>query len=81
MPVITIKYSNSKTLNMLKDISKYFDYEISTHVKKIRRKRDLDTNDYIVPADNTIDISDLFKIFLGKKINAKELRAKAWQRK
>jgi len=81
MPTLTIKYNNPITLTALKDFSKYFDYEIFTTVKKTRKKTSAKLNDYIVPADNTIDISDIFTIFSGKKISAADLRTKAWKRK
>lgn len=34
----------------------------------------------IIPADGSIEISSLSKIFSGKKIDPKQLRKTAWQR-
>lgn len=79
MPEVIIKYKSPKTLEALKDLSKYFDYIISSSsVKKIKKTS---KGSAIIPGDPSIDITGLNEIFTGKNIDAKELRKKAWQRK
>ena len=79
MPEITIKYKNSKTLQVLKDIAKYFDFVISAPKNKYENTTVNGVT--IVPANNSIEILGLKKVFTGKKISSKELRNEAWQRK
>jgi len=38
-------------------------------------------DDILIPRDETIHPSDLFKLFSGKNIDAAKLRKEAWQRK
>jgi hypothetical protein len=80
MPEVIIKYESDKTLKMLKDLAKYFDFVLS--VPKPMKKTDSSIHGVsFSPADAAIDISELSKIFTGKSIDAKTLRNKAWQRK
>ena len=92
MPEVIITYKNAKTLEALKDFSKYFDYSISAPKKKAVPKKsiasDEKNNDYfmvygvtIMKRDKSINTDGLEKVFTGKHIDAKELRRKAWQRK
>jgi len=79
MPEIIIKYNDPKTLQILKDLSGYFNYSISR--TEPASKQDLMINGVsIIPADNAIDISILEKIFSGKNLDAIILRQKAWKR-
>lgn len=80
MPEIVIKYTNNKTLDLLKDLSKYFDFVLSS--PKTQNKKETSVNGVtFIPADQTIDTTDLTNIFSGRQIDAKSLREKAWQRK
>lgn len=80
MPEIIIKYKNSKTLEALNDLAKYFDFVIS--FPKSKRKKEILINGVsVIPADDSIDISDMTEVFTGKNINAESLRTEAWQRR
>ncbi len=78
MPEVIIKYKSSRTLQALKDFAKYFDFIITTPKKDFSDNLNGVT---IIPADQSINTSDLKKIFTGKNIDAKELRSHAWQKK
>lgn len=79
MPEIIIRYKSSKTLAALQDLAKYFDFVISSSV---RDKKQITLNGVpLVPADGSIDTSDLGDIFTNKNIDPKQLRDEAWQRK
>ena len=80
IPEVVIKYKNVKTLELLKDLSKYFDFILST--PKSGNKKEISINGVtMISADPNIDISDLSAIFSGKNIDAESLRIKAWHRK
>lgn len=84
MKEVTIQYDNPKTLQILKDIAKYFDFSISTtkHNEKMVKSKKLGYVNGVAytPGDTSIDISELSELFTGKNINARELRTIAWQR-
>ena len=73
---------SKRTLAALKDLSKYFDYVISSPDFDENNKKQITLNGVtIIPADSSVDTSDLNSIFTGKNINPKQLRSEAWQRK
>lgn len=80
MPEIILKYKNKKTLEVLKDLAKYFDYVISTPGSKEKKKQKSWNGITIIPADNSVNASDLADVFTGKNINPEKLRNEAWQR-
>ena len=84
MPEVTITYENPKTLKILKDISKYFDFSVSqpkTRKKDAQPKNTFTVNGVtIIRGDASIDISEMSDVFTGKNIDAKELRRKAGMR-
>ena len=80
MPEITIKYSDSKTLKVLKALSGYLNFTFSAAPKKNDKKELLINGVPAISGDNSIDISEMEKIFTGRNIDAKKLREKAWQR-
>jgi hypothetical protein len=80
MPELTIKYKNKKTFEALKHFSKYFDFSVVTKSKSNRSKSKKIGGVTIIPADSSIDTSELELIFSNKKIDAKQLRQSAWQR-
>ena len=76
-----IKYRNPKTLEMLKDVAKHFDFSI-LEMPKSKKKKDFKINGVSIIAGNSdIDTSELHQVFTGKNIDAKKLRTNAWQRK
>ena len=80
MPEIVIKYKNVKTLELLKDLSKYFDFLLSSPKSQSQKEKSVNGVTFI-SADPKIDTSDLTDIFSGRQIDAKNLRERAWQRK
>jgi len=79
MPEIVIKYKNRKTLQALMDLAKYFDFIISSS-PKIEKDKTIINGVTIIPADNSVDVTSLSKVFSGKNIETKKLRD-TWQRK
>ena len=80
MPELIIKYKNKKTLEVLLDISKYFDFSVilpNTKSKKSNQVKGVS----IISGDSSIDISDMEEIFSEKNLDAIELRKTAWLRK
>lgn len=81
MPEITIKYKNPKTLEVLKDISKYFDFIVSVSKTSKKVKNEEINGVEIIPYNNNIDAQALEAVFSNKNIDSKSLRISAWQRK
>lgn len=82
MPEIIVKYKSKRTLAALRDFAKYFDYVISSPDPESKKEKQSNLNGVtIIPADNSVDTSDLSNIFTGKNINPQQLRSEAWQRK
>lgn len=82
MKEVTIKYKDSKVLQLLKSLAKYLDFSIA-----FPKKGKIEKNEYeyingipVIPGNNTIDIGELSKIFTGKNIEARKLRTEGWQR-
>lgn len=78
MPELVIKYRNKQTPEVLMDFAKYFGFSVLMPKKTV--KNNSINGVTIVPADNSIDTSDLEAIFSNKNIDAKQLRKNAWQR-
>ncbi|RLD50741.1 MAG: hypothetical protein DRJ05_19240 [Bacteroidetes bacterium] len=79
MPELIIKYKDSKTLEILNDLAKYFDYVIS--FPKPEKRKEIKINGVtLIEADDSIDITGLSNLFTGKNMNAESLRNEAWQR-
>ncbi|MBP9153014.1 MAG: hypothetical protein KBF73_12075 [Flavobacteriales bacterium] len=76
MQEVVVKYKNKKALNALLDLSKYFDFSIVLPSKK----KEADHGVTVIPADDSVDISELNAVFSDRKLDASELRKKAWQR-
>jgi len=82
MPEVVVKYKNKRALEALRDFAKYFDFEISSPDLSEKKEKQFNLNGVtIVPADNSIDTTELAEIFTGKNIDPIELRKEAWQRK
>ncbi len=74
MPELVIKYKNKKTLEALKDFAKYFEFSLVTP-QVISKEKSIKSNGVkIVPADKTINTSELETIFSNKNLDAKQLR-------
>lgn len=80
MREVTIKFKSSKTLELLKSLASYLDFVVSSPSSPSPKKPSDKNKVAIIPADNSIDDSELSKIFSGKNINAAALRKTAWQR-
>jgi len=82
MPDIIVRYKNKRTLEALQDFAKYFDYEISLPDSPKKKEKQISLNGVtLIPADSSVDTTELVEIFTGKNINSSELRNEAWQRK
>jgi hypothetical protein len=79
-----IRYKNPRTLKILKDIAEYFDFSISVaESSEPGRSKKLEQINGVAytPGDNSVNITELSKIFTGKNLDAKQLRSREWQRK
>jgi len=81
MPEVTIKYKDSKTLEVLKSLSKYFDFIISSPKAKIKKKETTIVNGVTMIRESNAGINnaEMTEIFTRNEFDAKELRSK-WQR-
>ncbi len=79
MPEITIKYEKPETLKILKAFAKYLDFRILSPNRK-KRIEIPKKGATIIPADLSVDDSEMEAIFSGRNLDASELRKKAWQR-
>lgn len=79
MPELIIKYSSRKTLQVLIDLAKYFDFEI-TKPATTAKKKSLINGVTLLAGDETVDIGQMAEIFTGKAIDASNLRKLSWQR-
>lgn len=75
MPEVVIKYKNSRTLQVLQDIAKYFDFVVSDLAKQDATKK---TNSLPVTYSKNPDVKALSGIWKNKEITLEELRKKAW---
>jgi hypothetical protein len=69
MPEIIIQYKNSKTLQLLNDLSKYFDFTIRRYDQN-QEPEQIINGVTLIPPDESIDISNLTKIFSSRNIDA-----------
>ncbi len=79
MPELVIKYKSKRALDALIDFSKYFDFSVVLPAK-LKKGQNKINGVTIIPADGTIDTSELETIFSNKNIDARKLRQDAWQR-
>ena len=82
MKKVIIKYKDSKTLEILKSLARYFDFTISFPKKTKADKKEYDfiNGVSLIPGDSSIDLKDLNTIFTGKNLDARKLRTEGWQR-
>ena len=78
MPEIVIKYKSAKTLEVLMNIAKYFDFTIKK--KEIAKKSSSVKKEDELPIDfaKNPDTSALSGVWKHKDISLNELRQKAW---
>jgi len=81
MPEVIVKYKDQKTLKMLKDIAKYFNFSVidPDHNKEVKRQDIKGVT--VIPGNKAIETSDLESVFTNKSWDAKQLRREAWKRK
>jgi uncharacterized protein YlxP (DUF503 family) len=79
MPEVIIKYKDSKTLKALKALSEYFNFTVATSSKN-SKKNFFINGVSVIAGDSSVDMSEMDKIFSGNKVDAKQLRERAWQR-
>ncbi|HET7179494.1 MAG TPA: hypothetical protein VFI14_07215 [Chryseosolibacter sp.] len=82
MKEIIVKYTDSKTLALLKTLARFFNFSVSSPTKE---KGNGKTYEYIngvpiIPGDGSISVTELTEIFTGKNLNARKLRIQEWQR-
>lgn len=80
MPELVIKYKSNKTLEALLNIAKYFDFSIEKTEKVKKNKINNSNGVMIIPADSSVNISELETIFSNKNIDFQNIRNKAWLR-
>jgi hypothetical protein len=80
MPELVIKYKDKRTLEALMDFSKYFDFSVVNPPKVPKTNVSSINGVTIIPADSSVDTSELETIFSGKHLDAKKIRNDAWQR-
>ncbi len=79
MPEIVIKYKNEKTLELLKDLAKYFDFDIEKKTTIAIKKADrAEENTYPISFAKRPDFMALAGIWKDKEISLVELRKNAW---
>lgn len=81
MPEVIVRYKRKKTLAALQALASFFDYEISLPEPKTPEKQMRLNGVTLLPADSTIDTTELTAVFTGRNIEPATLRSKAWQRK
>lgn len=79
MPELTIKYKNKRTLQALMDFSKYFDFSIVLPKNKLPNESII-KGVTIIPADSSIDTTEMESVFSKRKLDPKQLRKESWQR-
>jgi hypothetical protein len=78
MPELIIKYNDSRTLQVLTDLAKYFDYEIAP--SKSVKSNSLGQDIVLIAGDSSINPDELTTIFTGKNLDAQSLRKETWKR-
>ncbi len=80
MAELTIIYKSKRTLDMLLDLAKYFDFTVSrgkTMASAAQPYRGIS----LVEGDSSVDTSDLREIFTGRNMDARTLRESEWDRR
>lgn len=80
MSELIIKYKNKKVLEVLKDLSKYFEFSIVLPNKEKEPKTFEINNVTVLKGDASIEETELNQIFSNKSIDSKKLREKLWDR-
>jgi hypothetical protein len=79
---VIVEFKNSKTLGILKEMAKKFDFVVLMPKKETKETTEIEIINGVtlIRGDRTIDTSDLSKIFSGKNMDAKKLRQQ-WNRR
>jgi len=80
MPELVIKYKNQKSLDASIDFSIFFDFTLISSSKNMKKKNIQINGITLIPADDTINISEVEIIFSNKNLDSKQLRVDVWQR-
>lgn len=80
MPEVVIKYKNKRTLEALLDFAKYFEFSVILPKSSAKVKSLKFNGVSVIPADSSVDTSELEKIFSNQNLDSKKLRQNAWQR-
>ncbi len=81
MEEIVIRYKNQRVLEVLKDLTKYFDFSIVAPDKKKKvNKTDSINGVTVVLGDPSVNTSDLTDIFTDKGLDAGKIRAEQWRK-
>lgn len=80
MAQLTITYTSKRTLDMLLDLAKYFDFTVSSG-KAVKTGTQPYRGISIVEGDSSVDASDLRQTFTGRNLDAQALRGSEWQRR
>ena len=79
MPELLIRYKNKKTLEILLDFARHFNFSIV--LPKTGKKKDQQVNGVtILSGDSSVNTSELETIFSRKDLDANQLRKSAWRR-
>lgn len=96
MAEVTIQYSDPKTLKFLKEVAKYFDFEILKPKTEKATKKVVKTDKAtpiskreityingmpVLLGDPSVNIDEMTEIVTRNNMDAKKLREKAWDRK
>jgi hypothetical protein len=78
MPEIIIKYKNSKALDAIKDLAKYFDFVLEKPKSKKAANKSVSTDSLPIVFADKPDVTALAGIWKDKDISLTDLRKKAW---
>jgi len=81
MSQLTITYKSKRTLDMLLDLAKYFDFTVESRGKAMTTATQPYRGISIIEGDSSVDTSDLREIFTGRNVDARALRESEWQRR
>lgn len=81
MSQLTITYKSKRTLDMLLDLAKYFDFTVVSRGKAMTAATQPYRGISIIEGDSSVDTSDLREIFTGRNVDARALRESEWQRR
>lgn len=81
MSELTITYKSKRTLDMLLDLAKYFDFTVVSRGKDMPSATQPYRGISLIEGDSSVDTSDLREVFTGRNMDARALRESEWQRR